>query len=288
MNSNAVNDINWWDKLGKPKYGGEMVIRASRNIVLFDPFITEPLTNIHSAWLERLVMDDWTLDPTIFDYKSHWHPSQYLKGFLAESWEFADPSTYVAHLRKGIQWQDKSPANSREFIADDVVFHFNRLFGLDGGFNKPSPFPGAVAAFQDLISVTATDRYTVVFKWKTPNPWFIMETLHEISPAMGLENPDAVKKWGDLNNWHHAIGTGPFILKDFVSGSSATLIRNPDYWGHDERHPQNKLPYVDTVKYLIIPDEAIALETMRAGKIDIITEVSFREAQLMQKTNPEI
>ena len=36
----------WWDKLGKPQYGGEMVIRANWNIVNFDPY-NAPLGNIH-------------------------------------------------------------------------------------------------------------------------------------------------------------------------------------------------------------------------------------------------
>jgi peptide/nickel transport system substrate-binding protein len=81
-----------------------------------------------------------------------------------------------------------------------------------------------------------------------------METLHSVGGAQCLENPDAVKKWGDVSDWHHAIGTGPFILKDFVSNRSAALVKNPNYWGYDERYPQNKLPYVDRVKYLIIPD----------------------------------
>ena len=109
-----------------------------------------------------------------------------------------------------------------------------------------------------------------------------------VSQAQCLENPDAVKKWGDVSDWHHAIGTGPFILKDFVPNSSATLIKNPNYWGHDERYPQNKLPYIDTVKYLIIPDDAAALEAMRAGKIDVMDAVSPVQAQAMRKTNPEI
>jgi len=30
-----------------------------------------------------------------------------------------------------------------------------------------------------------------------------------------IENPEAVRKWGKLDDWHHAIGTGPFILKRF-------------------------------------------------------------------------
>ena len=28
---------NWWEKLGRPEYGGELVIRANSDIVNFDP-----------------------------------------------------------------------------------------------------------------------------------------------------------------------------------------------------------------------------------------------------------
>jgi peptide/nickel transport system substrate-binding protein len=103
-----------------------------------------------------------------------------------------------------------------------------------------------------------------------------------------LENPEAVRQWGDLRDWHHAIGTGPFILKDFIPGKLATLVKNPDYWGHDERYPQNQLPYVDSIKFVIIPDDDEALEAMRAGKIDIMDRVFFPQARGMQKSNPEI
>ena len=238
--------------------------------------------------MEKLHADDWTLDPAVFGYKTCWRPSQYLKGQPAESWEFTNPSTCVVHLRRGIHWQDIPPANGREFVADDVVFHFNRLYGLGGGFTHPAPEPFTVLMFKDLISVTATDKYTLVFKWKTPNPELITETLFGISLALSLENPDAVKQWGDVHDWHHAIGTGPFILKDFVPDTSATLTKNLNYWGNDERHPQNKLPYIDKIKYLIIPDSSAALASMRAGKIDVMDAVTPVQAEAMRKTNPEI
>ena len=272
----------WWDKLGKPQYGGELVIRANSNILNFDPYHV-PEGNIFSAWMERLVSDDWTLDPAIFDFKAHWRPSQYMKGHLAESWELTDPYTYVAHLRKGIHWQDIPPAIGREFTADDVVFHFNRMCGL-GGFAKSS-FSGA---FQDLISVAAADKYTVVFKWKTDNRAIITEAMHQVVPAQCLENPEAVRQWGDLNDWHHAVGTGPFLLEDVVDGESATLVKNPRYWGHDERYPKNNLPYLDKVKFVVMPDEAEAIAAMRSGKIDIIDHISPTQAYALQKTNPEI
>jgi peptide/nickel transport system substrate-binding protein len=279
----------WWDKLGKPQYGGELVIRANRNLENFDPYFDESnLCSIQGAWMERLVCDDWTVGPATWNFGLGWHPAQYKKGQLAESWEFTDSHTHVVHLRKGVHWQKIPPADGREFTAEDVVFHFKRLYGPDGDFSKPSPAHVDVNSFPDLISVTAADRYTVVFKFKTANTESIMWTLYNFSLSQCMENSEAVRKWGDVGDWHHAIGTGPFILQDFVPGKSADLIRNPDYWGHDERYPQNGLPYLDKVRYLIIPDEDAALELMRAGKIDVMYVGSPVKAQAMLKTNPDL
>jgi peptide/nickel transport system substrate-binding protein len=277
----------WWDKLGKPQFGGTINIRFPSNIVNFDPYNEAQLTQIFWAWMESMGGPDWTLDPASFDYKIFLRPNQYRKGQLAESWEFPDPYTFVVHLRKGIHWQDIPPVNGREFTADDVVYHYQRLFGLGSGL-KPSPWHATVQAYTNLISVTAADRYTAVFKWKIANPDLVMVSLLGVNPTQVFEAREAVEKWGDLTDWHHAIGTGPFILKDSISGKSATLIKNPNYWGHDERYPQNKLPYADAVKIHIIPDNKQALAAMRAGEIDIICPVSLQDAQEIGKTNPEI
>jgi peptide/nickel transport system substrate-binding protein len=281
-------DESWWDKLGQPQYGGKIVLRINRDIANFDPYFPEMLPNIDSAWMEKLFADDWTLDPSVYRYNTHFRPTEFVKGHLGESWKFTDPNTLVVHLRQGVRWQNIPPANGREFTADDAAFHYHRMFGLGSGFNIPSPYHSSVKAYQDLISVTVANRYTVVFKWQTPNPEFILETLQAPIASNCLENPEAVKQWGDLRDWHHAVGTGPFILQDYVPNVGATLVKNPGYWGHDERYPQNKLPYIDKLKILIIPDEAAALEAMRAGKIDAIDQISFAQAQAMKKTNPEI
>jgi len=73
---------------------------------------------------------------------------------------------------------------------------------------------------------------------------------------------------GRCPDWHHAVGTGPFILKEFIPDVSAGAGENPDYWGHDERYPLHRLPYFDAVKLLIIPDQEKTLAEMRAGRID--------------------
>jgi len=44
----------------------------------------------------------------------------------------------VIHLHQGIHWQNISPVNGRDFTADDVVFHYQRMDGLGSGMT-PSP-----------------------------------------------------------------------------------------------------------------------------------------------------
>jgi len=275
---------NWWDSLGKPQYGGTLTLRLAVNVAGFDPYFMSTAMSIN-PWWERLYQDDWTLNPSVFGYKLGYRPSDYVKGDLAESWSFTDPGTFVVHLRQGIHWQDIPPANGRELTADDVVFNYDRMYGLGSGM---TPYPYADPRFKQLISVTASDKYTVVLKWSTPNPEFILELMETISGSQVVLNPEVVKLYGDANDWHHAVGTGPFIMKDFVSASSLTCVKNPNYWGYDERYPQNQLPYIDTLKILIIPDNATALAAMRTGKIDVMDGMSYTTAQQMQKSSPEI
>jgi ABC-type transport system substrate-binding protein len=278
----------WWEKLGKPQYGGELTYRLNRKIVNLDPYYGVHLTQIHTAWMEKLFVDDWTLNPEIFDYVRNLRPNEYVKGHLAESYEFKDPKTFVVHLRKGIHWQDIPPANGRELVAEDIAFHFNRMYGLGNGYTEPSPARTGVAAFKELASVTWPDKYTVVFNWKSSNRELIIDALQEVGTTLCIECPDVVKKWGNTQDWHHAIGTGPFILKDFAADNHAYLGKNPNYWGHDERYPANKLPYVDKLTLRIIPDQKEALAEMRAGRIDALDQISPVLAMEMKKSNPEI
>jgi len=240
------------------------------------------------GWFEKLWTDDWTMNPAVFSYPTIFRPSDYSIGAIAKSYEFSDPSTLIVHIRQNVYWQNLPPVNGRQFVASDVAYHFNRLFGLGSGLT-PSPYYAGIATWQQLISVTVTDKYTVVFKWKVSNPELILETLQsEGSGQLDMEAHEVVETYGDLTNWRHAIGTGPFILQDYVSGSSATLVKNPNYWGYDERYPQNQLPYIDTLRYLIIPDDSTALAALRTGKIDVEDGLSLQTAQAMQKSNPEI
>jgi peptide/nickel transport system substrate-binding protein len=237
--------------------------------------------------MERLFTDNWTENPLTYPYEMQYRGNDYTSGQLAQSWEFTDPTTLVIHLRQDVYWQNITPANGRQFVAADVVAHYMRMYdSKNGAFDIGGPH----ATIQpNLTSVTATGSYTVTFKYNSPNPEIMFESLMLSGTSENcIENPESVTQYGNLNNWHNALGTGPFFLTDFVDGSSATLVRNPSYWGYDERYPQNRLPYINKLNVLIIPQDATALAAMRAGKIDDIDSMSMQQAQGMQQSNPEI
>ena len=272
-----------------PKYGGTITYRVNADANTFDPYFY-PRTTGDSAiklWLETLAMIDFKAAyAEKYHFKGGFVPLQYMTGYLVESWETDGMATLTFHVRKGATWQNKAPMNGREFTAYDIEYSFNRLLGKGSGFTKPSPYV-SMDNYVNIDTVTATDKYTVVFKLKIPSLEQFRYLMNEISYA-SIVPMEAVKQFGDLQNWKNAVGSGPFMMTDYVSGTSITTIKSANYWGYDEVYPQNKLPYVDEVKILIIPDNATALAALRSGKIDTIGGIAWAQADSLKKTNPEL
>jgi peptide/nickel transport system substrate-binding protein len=285
---------NWWDKFGEPQYGGIITIRKAADPLYWDPYQGIDNPRVQSYYSETLALTaEPTINRTVWDFKSRFVPEEYYRGYLAESWERPDMTTYVFHIRQGIRFQDKPPVNGREMTAYDIEYSWQRMLGFGYGYTKPSPYYG-LSGYALVKAVTATDKYTLVFKLSSPS----YDTLRQIMDNATCGNVlahEAVEKWGDVNNWTRAIGTGPFILDDYVAGSALSYSKNPNYWMYDERYPKNKLPYVDKLKILIIPDDSTTLAALRSGKIDLLggtatsTEnLSWEQAISLSKTNPEL
>ena len=84
------------------------------------------------------------------------------------------------------------------------------------------------------------------------------------------------------------------MLTDYVEGVSKTRTKNPDYWGYDPKYPQNRLPYVDEIRALLMAEEATRISAMRTGKVDILHQAGLSVIGTvdvvvsLQRTNPEI
>ena len=213
-----------------------------------------------------------------------------MTGALAESWEMLDPLTYVFHIREGIRWHDKAPMNGREFVAQDVVYNFHRYTGSGSGFTEPSAVAGNVASIP-FESIRAPDDSKVVFKLTQPKV-DLPDTLLVDWYAWILP-PEVIEQHGDLTDCDNMVGTGPYMLTEWVKGSSLTYSKNPDYWDFDEKYPDNRLPYIDQINRLIMPDKATSRAALRSGKVDYIgqpgvNQFQAAEVESFQRTNPEI
>ena len=280
-----------------PEYGGTFTQVQSNIAKNIDPYFSYTATNTISGVNEKLGYWDWALDRDVFDFLTGFVPLSALTGRLAESWDISpDGLTYTFNIRQDVHWHNKPPVNGRELTAEDIEYSFQRILGL-GEFSEAEPsFDVAAAAHplekMNVESITATDKWTVVFKLKSIR----LEALKEILlGSLGwIMAREVVEQYGDVTDWRNVVGTGPFELTDHVEGSSLTYTKNPDYWGYDEKYPENRLPYVDEIRSLISTEQATNLALMRTGKADYIGRAggtiirSIDTAVSLQRTNPEL
>jgi len=275
----------------KPEYGGELIIGWSRDAMHFDD------AQCHPYWAptfcvtnEELSQGDWIKGPAGTGEAEWIHqifpPLPITTSSLAESWEVTDPQTLVFHIRKGVRWHNKPPTNGRELTADDVLFTLDRIW--DSLLSHPG---GSIPREQYIESITSPDKWTVVIKTREPGQ--VGDVFEGAARYTGIVPRDAAEQYGGLDDWRNTIGTGPFILTDYISGSSATFVRNPNYWMEDPLNPGNRLPYVDGMKWLIIPDPSTRLSALRTAKVDTLTggysgNIGWEDAESLKKTSPEL
>jgi peptide/nickel transport system substrate-binding protein len=276
----------WWDKYGVPQYGGVYTARATMETTRWEPYFGGGSTK----WYETLAMVNFMgTDPDEFDtQESRFVPTKYMTGVIAESFETSDLQTYTFHIRKGIYWWDKPPVNGRELDAYDVEYSWHRQCGLGSGFDESNKSRYAnMGLFGPPIAVEATDKWTVDITVSKPSLAYLRMIFGE-HPYSAIVPREAVEEWGDLNDWTQVLGTGPFMVTDYVTSSSMTEVKNPNYWRYDEHYPENQLPYLDGIKTLIIPDSSTAIAALRTGKIDGLTGLDYQQAEVIRGTSPQL
>jgi len=267
-------------------YGGTINITFTADPGSFDNYRFQgPGEMVQSFYLEKLLMGNWATPRNKHAFMGAYIPVEFATGNLAESWDNPDPLTYIIHLQKNVRWQDKPPVNGREFVASDVVYTYGRMLGRGiGGFATGTPYQ-TYPALANVKNIVAKDKYTVEFQLSAPIP-LLLENLGLVD-FIRMVPREVIDTYKDMNDWKNAVGTGPFILADYVSGSQVIFRKNPNYWGYDELNPTNKLPYVDYVRQSIIVDASTSLAAFRTGKIDTRT-ILWSDVNSVKQTNPDV
>lgn len=175
---------------------------------------------------------------------------------LALSWELISDNTWRVTLREGVVFSDGTPFN-----ADAVVWSIARG-------QRQDEFVCAVTnkAFTNVIKLTATavSEYTVDIIADRPAP--ILDLGLAFYPMMSPSSErDALTR--------DPVGTGPYLLKEWTSGVSIVLERNPDYWGEQ--------PEISQATYVFRNEPAVRAAMVATGEADIALEITAQDA-----TNP--
>jgi len=104
---------------------------------------------------------------------------------------------------------------------------------------------------------------------------------------MTIKPPEIYADYGNMTDWENTVGTGPFVLTDYVPDQVMVLDRNPNYWMYDPLHPTNKLPYIDRQKLIVIKDLSTRISALKTGKIDRIEELETDQAKTLLQVNPD-
>lgn len=240
-------------EIGKP--GGRIILASLGDAKTFNPITANETSSTD------IIMH-------IYEGLIGYHPEKktVIPG-LASSWEHSpDYLTWTFHLRKGVTWNDGQP-----FTADDVIFSLDVIYD-DKVINPARSFlevkgqkfqyrkvddltveiklPAVYGPFERAIStsVLVIPRHKLEADWKAGR----------ISEALNVDTPPA-----------EVVGTGPFKIKQYLSGERVILERNPNYWKQDEKG--QRLPYLDEIVFLNVPDLAAMDVAFEAGKVDAHT-----------------
>ncbi len=246
------------------RYGGSLVLAVSSDPKTFNDIVS---TDAYSGTITAMLFEGLTTaDPFTLKVIPN----------LAKSWTVSpDGLQWTFHLREDVKWFDGT-----SFSADDVVFTFNDLI-----YNPeiPSPSKDVLTIDGKLLKVEKIDEYTVRFILPVKFAPFLRSMAQTILPKHILIQSVKEKKfsftWGIDTLPARIIGTGPFMLSEYHPGERLVFKRNPHYW---KKSPQGgALPYLDTVIFLIIPDQQAQLLKFIDGELDS-TPVSGSDYPLLK------
>jgi peptide/nickel transport system substrate-binding protein len=282
----------------KPQYGGTINLLLANDVTNFEPVTSGQLIGPAVAWTtnEQWVQYDWSrglAGTAQTDWLNAGASLDDFMPYLMESVTYPKPGVMVFKVRQGIHYglNPKSPAsvlvNGREMTADDLVSNMNKFINHPNSF-----FWNNYQWLPSKIKVTKTGPWEVTFDVSAALA-DEMRVWHWLVHGGGYHfvfPPELWDKYGDLKDWKNNVGTGAWLLTDFVSGSTVTLTKNSNYWMKDPVGPGkgNKLPYADSVTMFILPDLSARLAALRTGKADLLGGLTADTAKSLTQTTPDL
>ena len=277
-----------------PKYGGTLNLVLSGDLRHFDGAIAVGQnTNVSALTNTSLWIGDWALGPAggygknVSDWRGQYDIWENKAPNIADSWKWqwdakAGIGTVVYEIRQGLHWglDQNNPVSrtvgGREITADDVVYNLQRANW------DTSTYAYANTDLRNaVITKSGPSEVTV-----TANTTGALASIVARFTGGPIYAPEVIKQYGSAREWKNSVSSGPFMVTEYVPGSQLTLVRNPTFWLKDPVGPGkgNQLPYLDKVRFTILPDASTRQAAMRVGKIDVMWSLNWQDADDLTKT----
>jgi oligopeptide transport system substrate-binding protein len=219
----------------------------------------------------------WTFEQMVFDTLVRYSDAGVdLQPDVALRWESSPDSTvFTFHLRNDVRF-----TNGRPVTGEDFKYGIERV--LDPATrSKGMEYYRAIAGAPDFIAhhaahvsgIETPDPYTIVFHLSAPDPIFVHKLAMPFASAVPRE---VAEKWGEDFS-RHVVGSGPFIMKEWIGGQRVVMVKNPDYF-------IKGLPHLDAVVYLIGVNEELDWFKFEAGETDVVVLIPTAEFPYVMKT----
>lgn len=163
---------------------------------------------------------------------------------LAESWEVTEDSITFT-LREGVTF-----SNGDELTVDDVIFSVQEMM-LNSTGGKATNYTAC-----DAENITATDDRTVVVPLTEAN-----SSQLSYFEDIFIVDKSVYEEMGDQYQYE-PVGTGPFVLSEWVVGDHMTFTRNENYW--------DGAALLETVTIRTISEVSQAMIEVETGGADVM------------------
>lgn len=181
---------------------------------------------------------------------------------LAESWEISDDGkVYTFKIRENAKFSngDVCDANAIQANFEAILENKDRHTWLE--------------MIQLLESTEAVDAST--FRMTMKEPYYPMLTELGVTRPFGMIAPSAMKNGSTKDGVEEYIGTGPYMLTDFVIDEYAVFEANPYYWG--------EAPKIKKIRVKVIPDNQTRILALQNGEIDLIFGKDMLDADAIKQ-----
>jgi ABC-type transport system substrate-binding protein len=232
----------------KNRVDGYVYYRLNANPSTLDPalIVDVPAGTLAAKLFNGLVGigADFSIRP---DIAEHWHVSK-------------DGLTYTFNLKKGVTF-----SNKREVTARDFKYSFERILAPNGKspntwvFEKILGSDDYMKGTRDEVrGIKVVDDYTLEIRLRQPFSPFL--SLLTMTTAYVVPREE-VERWGPAFSTH-PLGTGPFVLREWLPDGGIKLDRRKDYFEGSA--------HVSGIMYRVIPEDLTAVTEFEIGNIDVL------------------